>query len=62
MNSFIDCGKHTSLKPQEYLDISLPVKNIYTKMIYNSVEECLKEYFVAESMEGVECSGCEAKV
>lgn len=62
ISSYIDCGAHRSTRPEEYLDLSLPVRNQYTHQLYDSLEECLKAYLMPEEMEGVECSGCQAKV
>jgi ubiquitin C-terminal hydrolase len=62
ISSYIDCGAHKSTRAEEYLDLSLPVRNQYTKELYNSIEECLKSYLMPEDLDDVECSGCEKKV
>lgn len=62
ISSYIDCGAHRSTRPEEYLDLSLPVRNQYTQQLYSSLEDCLKSYLTPETLEGVECSGCQAKV
>jgi ubiquitin carboxyl-terminal hydrolase 47 len=37
ISSYIDCGTHRSTRPEEYLDLSLPVRNQYSQELYSSV-------------------------
>lgn len=44
MNSYVDCGKHKSIREEGYMDIALPIRNPYTKETYKSIEESLSNY------------------
>mgnify|MGYP002359997070 FL=1 len=51
MESFISCGAHPRSNQEIFMDISLPIKNQFTKMNCKSIEECLKEYLRPENLE-----------
>jgi ubiquitin carboxyl-terminal hydrolase 47 len=61
--SFIDCGKHRRLRSEMFLDLSLAIRNQFTKETYSSVEQCLQEYLRPEKLEDkIECEECGEKV
>ena len=50
MHSYVDCGKHKSIREELYMDIALPIRNQYTNQTYKSIEESLSDYLKPEKL------------